>query len=35
MGTKEGRCGDSVEIFCPAFEENETWMDEAFDMVAK
>lgn len=31
MGTKEG--GDSVETFCPSFEENKKWMDEAFDMV--
>ena len=35
MGTKKGCCGDSVEIFCPALEENERWMDEAFDMVGQ
>lgn len=31
MGTKE----TAVGIFCPDFEENETWMDEAFGMVGK
>lgn len=35
MRTNEGRCGDSVETFCPALEENDSWMNEAFDMVCK